>query len=62
MRKKRVLKRNDYRINGLGWSVRMPSLATISIRPKGGVNIHYPDGSRRWLSDTWYDNINTDEL
>jgi len=69
MRKKRVLKRNDYKVWRYGQNLecyyaRMPSKAEIgnSFSSDGGVFIHYPCGTRRWISDTYYDDINTNCL
>lgn len=30
--------------------------------PAIGVEIVYPCGTRRWISDSWYSDINTDTL
>ncbi len=65
MRCKRVLKRNDY--SQYGHTAFMPS-GNLIVSDSGGVYIYYVDHRtktpliRRWISDTWYDNVNTDLL
>lgn len=60
LRKKRVLKKNDYRLDT--FRTVMPSGLIIQRINIGGVWMIYPCGTERFISNTWYDDVNTDEL
>lgn len=61
MRRKRVLKRNDYSRVG-DFLAKMPSGAHIYRLFVGGVAIYYPCGTTRWISDNWCDDEYLKEL
>lgn len=55
IRKKRRLKRNDYSQCGhIAW---MPSKAIISHYSTGMVRIFYPCGTKRFISENWYNDV-----
>lgn len=60
LRKKRVLKRNDYRNDG--FRVVMPSGVIMVPNDKGGVSMIYPCLTERWISNTWYDDVEINSL
>lgn len=49
IKKKRVLKRNDYRLLPNG--AKMPSGNVIIVEPNLDLIIHYKDGTRRWIKN-----------
>lgn len=53
VRKKRVLKRNNYK-NHYGIACDMPSGARIVDDIDGGVSIIYDDGTFRWIKSDFF--------
>lgn len=62
LREKRVLKRNNY-VRHNAFCIEMPSKVIIAQSIfDDSVHMYYPCGTKRWISTTWFDDINTDTL